>query len=561
MAKKILFLQLSAEFGSTKFGPFQGAEVRLGSDPGRNDISLPENLGVSPEHARLVKQQDDTFIVAPVDRTSQVFVHRKDGRAAKQITAPLALSDGDGFSLVAAEGPKFIIVLEHPKQAGKADDGGPKAGIGKAASRLSAKSLMGEVKRIGFAKAIASSSGNFLMKAWTFIKSGAFLQPRYIILGMFLLSGYLFAGTMSCGAIGLGASLASTQEELTNVKDQCNIDDTGEKQKITIGTEVEKLLGKAGAGKELRSLLEKDDTFSKAFKQHLSAIKAHAADYEWIKDKNNALEKWQKVLAKSSVYDAPLVRVFTYIAAVPGDWSSYDKYRILTSATEDPDLTCYRGPLLISWRQAKRFQFTNTLLDIPVDLEIASQGSRDTLEPLLENYSARIGPENKVDLVDGDVIVADTKTQIEDTKQCMYVQGDDDRDTDISTLPANLKKVLGKSAPGVPASGQGNYTLNRAIRWYAADLERGYTDMDKSLMDSKLTLDSQIKGAASLSGPGKEYLTNKVAELYARAAIMPCLGVMGRDDAPDWMKKDAMAEESKIQCAIFLFLIDEGAGK
>lgn len=562
MAKKILFLQLSAEFGSTKFGPFQGAEVRLGSDPGRNDISLPENLGVSPEHARLVKQQDDTFIVAPVDRTSQVFVHRKDGRAPKQITAPLALTDGDGFSLVAAEGPKFIIVLEHPKQAAAADAGGAKAGLGKAASRLSAKSLMGEIKRIGFAKAITSSVGGSLYKAFTFIKSGAFLQPRYIILGMFLLSGYIFAGTMSCGAAGLGLSLANTQEELTNVKDQCNIDDSGEKQEITLNTEVQKLLGKAGAGKEIKSLMEKDPEFTKLFKQHLLNIKQKAGDYEWIKDtgSTNILNTWQKTLAKSSAYDEPLVRVFTYLAAPAGDSSSIDKYRIGFTPT-DEKLTCYRGPLQISWRQAKRFQFSNVFLDIPVDVEIAAQGSRDALEPLLEAYSGRIGADNKVDLVDGDVITVDNNQQMENTKQCVYVEGEDDRDSDISTLPANLKKILGKSAPGVPGSGTGNYTLNRAIRWYAADLESGFSDMDKALKDTKLTLDSQIKGNSSMSPEGKEYVMDKVAELYAKAAILPCLGVMANDKPPDWMKKDALAEESKIQCAIFLFLIDEAASK
>jgi hypothetical protein len=134
MAKRQVFLQLTPEFGGTKFGPFQGAEIRLGSEPGRNDIVLPEGLGVAPEHARLVKQPDESFILSPVERTAQIYLYRVDGRPPKPVQSPIAVVMGDGFSLVTQEGPRFIIVLEMEKRAAGGDDKGGGA-LGKAKSK------------------------------------------------------------------------------------------------------------------------------------------------------------------------------------------------------------------------------------------------------------------------------------------------------------------------------------------------------------------------------------------------------------------------------------------
>ena len=69
MAETVTFLELAPEFGGTRFGPFTGFEIRLGSDPTRNDITIPESLGVAPEHVKVLRQPDGSFILAPVDRS------------------------------------------------------------------------------------------------------------------------------------------------------------------------------------------------------------------------------------------------------------------------------------------------------------------------------------------------------------------------------------------------------------------------------------------------------------------------------------------------------------
>ena len=70
---QVTYLQLSPEFGGTRFGPFRGVEIRLGSDPDANDISLPADLGVAPQHLKVLQQGENTFIIAPVDRTALAF--------------------------------------------------------------------------------------------------------------------------------------------------------------------------------------------------------------------------------------------------------------------------------------------------------------------------------------------------------------------------------------------------------------------------------------------------------------------------------------------------------
>ena len=51
----VTYLRLTPEFGGTRFGPFEGVEIRLGSNGEQCHIVLPESLGVFPEHVKLVR--------------------------------------------------------------------------------------------------------------------------------------------------------------------------------------------------------------------------------------------------------------------------------------------------------------------------------------------------------------------------------------------------------------------------------------------------------------------------------------------------------------------------
>ena len=107
-----IYLRLTPEFGGTRFGPFEQLETRLGSDDERCHIVLPESLGVLPVHAQVLRQGDNNTIVAPADRAATLFLWRQGERRPNQITSPTALRSGDGFSLVTADGPRFIMEID-----------------------------------------------------------------------------------------------------------------------------------------------------------------------------------------------------------------------------------------------------------------------------------------------------------------------------------------------------------------------------------------------------------------------------------------------------------------
>lgn len=546
MAKRIVFLQLAPEFGSTKFGPFPGAEIRLGSDPGRNDIVLSEALGIAPEHARLVKQQDDTFLIAPVERTSQVWVWRADGRPAKQITAPMALQAGDGFSLVSAEGPRFIIVLEYPKPAVTAKDG-PKGGLGKAAKKLSAGTLMEEIKRRGLATALTSSAGNFAASAWTFIRSGTFLQPRYIVLGMTIAAGWIFAGTMSCGAIGLAvdgqnkASALETCEERLKPYEGGASEVEGE-DAYTLNNQTEVLLG----DKDWKRALTEDADLRTDYVKALKYIKANGSKYEWIRKKSNPVTKMHDQLMGNNGFTPKMVRAFTYLAAPEGNDTEQLFHIGFDGAGVD---NCYRGPALISWRMASRMEFGSIFLDSPMDSAVVQQGSREVAELALEGEATKIG--QTVDLVEGDEISYDPV--IQGGKQCAYVVGPDERD-DANTILPNLKKFIGSKAAGLPAEPEPGWLTKRTLKFYAGDFTRGYEDLKFNGSDNvTITLDQP-----TVPKDAQEHARAQVAMFMAKAAYLPCLAIQGSDGKPaDFLKEDAHATNSKITCAMFSFLIDE----
>ena len=195
MALTETFLELAPEFGGTRFGPFKGMEIRLGSDPDSNDIVLPENLGVLANHVKLISQGDGSFIVAPIERTAGVFVYRA-GSSAKQVTSPIAIQgasdtySADSFALVTPEGPKFYVLLVQATPQAKSKDDQ----FSQARKRLSGGSLFNELKRQGLVMFLTTRGGQYFQRWGTFIKTGAIFRPRYLIGGAAIVAGWLFAG-------------------------------------------------------------------------------------------------------------------------------------------------------------------------------------------------------------------------------------------------------------------------------------------------------------------------------------------------------------------------------
>ena len=92
--ERATYLRLAPEFGGTRFGPYEGQEVRLGSDPDRCHIVLQSELGVQAEHVKLFRESEENLILAPSDRTAAVFLFRANGSRPNQVSTPTRSPSG-----------------------------------------------------------------------------------------------------------------------------------------------------------------------------------------------------------------------------------------------------------------------------------------------------------------------------------------------------------------------------------------------------------------------------------------------------------------------------------
>ena len=121
---------------------------------------------------------------------------------------------GDAFSIVVEQGPKFIIELDELPEEIKVqrEEEASRAGTGR--RRLSADSMKTEVKRQAFSQLLVFGPMQLLQRALTFVRSGAIYQPRNIIAGMVLLSGWILGGSMSCRSSKLKQANVMAQQQV-----------------------------------------------------------------------------------------------------------------------------------------------------------------------------------------------------------------------------------------------------------------------------------------------------------------------------------------------------------
>lgn len=539
MAKRLVFLQLAPEFGATKFGPFQGAEVRLGSDPSRNDIVLPEALGVMAEHARLIKQPDESFVLAPVERTASIHLWRADGRPPKQVTAPIALVGGDGFSLVSAEGPRFFILLETQKQA--AESGSAKDSLGRAKKKLGKKSLMEEIKRQGLTRALTTGAGQALNNAWTFVRTGAILQPRYIIGGIMLASGWILAGAASCTIAGMAYNSQSQAAELDEVKGDLSActGSTADGGDLTLSDVVGQMLGDS----DYTRALADDPKLRQLVKERLKVVLANRERFMWVhKRKSSPYVEFRRRLDSSSL-PPQFTRVLSYAAALEGFNRDREWEYVIDSEAKE---VCGRGPLLLTFRQAKNLDFGERQLDAPMDARMAAQ---ENVSDMVAALRATAGEPVEID--EGEIDFESGGVQ--GGGQCVYMNGEDDR-RDVNRIVKKLERELGAKTPGLPDEGRTYWLTMRLLKLYSADFQRGYEDVK---LDQGLAPSVVLDSASTLTDSRKDYALKNMADVIAKATALPCLAMMDKatQSPAEEIAKDF--PKSKIQCGLLLFMIEE----
>ncbi len=534
--QSVTFLQLAPEFGGTKYGPFRGAEIRLGSDPASNDITLPQDIGVLPQHVKILQQSESSFIVAPVDRTATVFIWRQGKNKPKQITTPMAVTVGDGFSLVSPEGYRFIILTENLKKEGVSAS----SGFAERAMRRmpTSRGLLEEVKRRGFAKVFTTRLGNSAMYAYRFIITGQIFSPMYIVAGIMMVSGWLLAGGATCSAFSLNSTKLDFQQKWQACKDQRDGVQLGESRASVPGV-TQAILD----ANQWRETLRDDAELYRAYAEELTSAFSEPSDYAvHYRRADSKFAQFRYGLAKSN--PEGLVNTMAYAAANPTNTRSREWRIIVDSEGKE---VCARGPLMLTYRQAKNLGLDNVQLDALVSESIAlSRNPTEKQELLLE--TARMAGELDVSLA-GTTIV-DDGVSLSGGRMCMHVEGEDDR-TDIAALVRAFNRQFGPNARGLPEENESHWLSLRLHKLAAMDFIT-YEDVEFQTRNAASTFLSRQPAV----GPNRaRFATQYAARIMAQAAVTRCSAVLDKDliDSPP----DHLGKLPELtQCAILKTFVE-----
>jgi hypothetical protein len=526
--QNVTFLQLAPEFGGTKFGPFEAAEIRLGSDPGASDITLPETLGVAPQHVKVLRQQDNSFIIAPVDRAAPVFYFRAGTARSKQVTSPLAVQGGDAFSLVTPEGPRFSIVVESDPRAIKAaaaESAGPDLGAwGQRVAPTAAgmrRGLAAEIKRRGFAAVFTTRLGNTGMRLWTMVKTGSIFSPVYIVSGMLMFSGWLFAGGAACSALRLNTTKAQTATQLSSCRDQLGVaqdQSGGDVTELSVPQLTQLVLGDP----EWRNTIESDADLYQAFTQALREVYSEASRYRWVYTKKSSPFMRFRGGLESAGMPLPLNRVVAYAAASP----TWDRPWTIVNDSEGQEV-CGRGILGLTYRQATNLGLV-VQPDALVDPQLADSNDvakqRESLDATLREANAEFEYRD-------DLIVSEG-AQVQGGLSCLYVDGTDDR-TDVNAVAAAVNRKIGASAKRVPNAESQHWIAARLVWLYAQDF-KAFALEDLNLETS--TAPSIAMSTQNVKDTRRQFAVRAAGRMMGRAAAIACLANFDKEqrEVPSW---------------------------
>lgn len=513
LSELAVYLLLAPEFGGTRFGPFEGLEVRLGSNPDRCHIVLPESFGVLPEHVKVIRQGPQNLILAPAERTATVFLWRQGARKPEQITSPVAIRAGDGFSMVTPSGPRFTVQLDElPEDVKKErEEAAKRVGVGR--RRLSKESMAAEGKRQIFTQLLVLGPMQYAQRAWIFIKSGAIFQPRNIFLGIFLLSGYIFGGFASCrGKKSRKAHATTTQRLESCEKSNKFLEEKGENvadwtfADLASGITDSTLIGAS---------LDGDTKLTEMVREEAKYILSDDKRYEWLlgaggRAQRSEFDAWKGRVEQSESLDNNTRHLLTWLAAQPGR-STGEFDPVENSGGVE---VCGRGPLRMTYRQA-----------LHLNLEVQPDGwkrGRDTAvledtrvrDELIDATLSDAGVPRGEDTLDTDL------EGINNEGACVYATGNDDRAIQ-GRLLNKMEKTLGEGAPDVPFSTATHGASMRLALYYAADLPR------IDLREGRPSVDfanpnATVSSVLGQLDSGGEWALKQTARALARSIVLPC---------------------------------------
>ena len=197
-------LTLSPEFGGTRFGPFAGGTITLGTGASRCQVALHPSTRALPVHA-MISDNGSGWLLQPAQVGAVIFV-RSSGQI-RQVPTTAQLSPGDAVVLGHQNGPAFTInrMAEAPKPAaGPGSRGGRVPG----SQHLSGNAFSREIWRQLESTLVTLPYGRDIYRFLHRFRSGALFRPRNVIAMGVAAVGLIGFGCVSCfGLIGTALAL------------------------------------------------------------------------------------------------------------------------------------------------------------------------------------------------------------------------------------------------------------------------------------------------------------------------------------------------------------------
>ena len=548
--EKVLFLRLSPEFGGTRFGHFEQRVVRLGSDASC-DIAIAQGFGVAPDHAQVIFDGPTNIIVAPADRAADVYLWKPGAPRPELVSTPTAIRPGESFSLATPNGPRFIIELDDlPEEVRAARErfGGPKIG----GRKLTGKAMADEVKRQAWTTLLVTGPAQLAQRAYIFVKSGAILQPRNIILGITILGGYIIGGASFCSARKSAGDLVSAQARVKSCEENLATETGGASDpvKMSFSDLASKIVGSTTVATAIR----KDKQFREVVKERTKMLLMDASAYDWLyggrSKRANVFVRWREKLEQNDKLNGDMVRVLPWLAAPPNALPLSEPHYRRSINSENAD-ACVRGPLRLTYRQA-------LALGMEAQPDAFHRGSASSIEEnsIREEKIKAVLSNEGVEVPDEltlNVQAADTSSKA----YCVYAEGDDDRDSLNKIMPKLRRHFDTNDDKTVPLASSGPGITARVARWYAADLQTMSYDPSTGVASG---LPFKTKGSATIKpvfdneGSRGDWAIERAADIYARSIAVPCLGVLNNE--VDGEQVAAVLGAANVPSAIYCLVLN-----
>lgn len=508
----VLYLVLAPEFGGTRFGPFEGLDVRVGSEASRSDIVVPESLGARPAHVRVTRQGSQrSWLLSPAERSAVVHAWLGGARRPVQITTATAVQPGDSFSLGTPDGPRFTLELAPlPPEVIAARKPKPKP------RRYGIGVWFSEIRRLFMARLYTFSFVSLGARAWYAVTSGAIFHPRILLPMLAILSGYSACGASSCAAMRYRSQVQTATRKAEDCGQNLAVAQAMGGDAVEEYT-FDQIVGKVTGSLELARAVQNDPTFAGLVKDEARRVSLDTTGYRWLTAggaAQAAFANWRERITAVDAIDQGTRGLLPYLAATPGrlqgDWDRAVGLR--------DDYVCTRGPLRLTWTQGRN-------LGLQVALDAYTPGDASAIEP-----SGRMAMIAKTAAAAGVPLLGDVPTTAEVLSEgrasCVSATDPDDR-SNLGRLVSMVTEQVGRKASGVPPPEDAFGTVARIAKLQAADIP----EVDWAARPPPLDLSNGSPTSALKNVPGGDVVVQRTAAVVARALVLPCKAALDTDRA------------------------------